>query len=69
MYEKKQNQQVLEKYKIERKVIDNPELTRTIRRIEKKSKKLRKAKIYKDLEVEIIKLEMKYKMERALTIK
>ena len=68
MYEKKQNQQVLEKYKIERKIVDNPELTRTIRRIEKKSKKLRKAKIYKDLEVEIIKLEMKYKMERALTI-
>ena len=50
-------------------MVNNPELTRHIRSIEKKSKKLKKAKISKNLEIEIIKLEMKYKMERALTIK
>ena len=56
-------------YKIERKVIDNPELTKTIRNIERKSKKLRKLKISKDLEKEIVQLENKYKLERALTIR
>tara|TARA_B110000285_G_C14988453_1_gene545056 strand:+ start:831 stop:977 length:147 start_codon:yes stop_codon:yes gene_type:complete len=47
----------MDKYKIERKIIDNPELTRTIRNIERKSKKLRKVKIQKKLEKEVKDLE------------
>ena len=69
MHEKKVNKEVQEKYKIERKIVEDPELAKHIRKIERKSKKLRKAKISKNLEVEIMNLELKYKMQRALTIK
>jgi len=54
MLEKKNNNQVNEKYNIERQAFAvNPELARTIRKIERKSKKLRKIKITCALELEI----------------